>query len=111
MNKQIPPEIIKYLESLLEEAGKSSSDESAQADLVNKLYEELDNYIAIVIGAKLPAEHLNEFSKLNQENKSPEEIEKFLLEKLPNAKEVFSKAFLDFKNKYLGDQNDQKSFA
>lgn len=99
---QIPAEVRSFLENLLSEASVSSLDGKMHEGMIQELYVRLDNFIASTIIDNLPPEHLNEFIKLNEENKPQEEIEQFLKGKLPNYNEVFSKAFMQFRDLYLG---------
>lgn len=99
----IPPEVHTFLEGLLQDAGMTTLDEITREEMVKELFVRLDHYITTVIIDKLPPEHLDAFMKLNEEKKPMSEIQKFLLDKMPDAKEVFAGAFADFRDLYLGN--------
>lgn len=98
----IPPEIRSFLEGILTEAQMLSLDDEMKEEMLKELYARLDNYLATVILENLPAEHYEEFIKLNEEKKPQAEIEQFLQDKMPNPSQVFAKAFADFRELYLG---------
>lgn len=102
-SQQIPPEIRQFLEQLLQETDTLTLDDQMKEDMINELFFQLENYLTSVIVDTLQPEDLETFIKLNQEKKSKEEIEQFVNEKIPNAQEVFTNAFLEFKKMYLGD--------
>lgn len=100
---KIPPEVKSFLESLMTDAGVEAVDEAMKEQMVLELYSRLDNFIATTIIKDMPAEHTEEFIRLNEEGKSREEIDKFMREKIPNCEELFAKAFIDFRDIYLGN--------
>lgn len=100
---EIPTEVRTFLEGLLNDAGMTTLDEGMHEEMVKELYARLDNYMTSVIVDNLPAEHLDAFIKMNEEKKPRNEVEQFLKEKMPNATEVFAKAFADFRDLYLGN--------
>lgn len=99
---QINPDVRSFLENLLKDAGMTLDDQMRE-EMIKELYARLDNYITTAIIDNLPAENLEEFIKMNEEKKSKEELEQFLKNKMPNAQEVFAKAFADFRALYLGN--------
>lgn len=101
---QIPQEIRGFLDNLLQEAGMVDLDEQTHEDMLQELYKRLDHYIVTVIVSNLPNEHLDEFIKMNQEKRPQEEIQQFLQQKLPQSDAILAKAFVDFKDLYLGNK-------
>lgn len=102
-NEQIiPQEVRPYLESLLADAGIHPIDEQMQENMLKDLYVRLDNFLATAILDNMPAEHLEAFIQLNEKKATKEEIEKFLQKNLPNSQDVFAKAFVEFRDIYLG---------
>jgi hypothetical protein len=99
---EIPTEIKGFLETLLEDAQISSLDENKREEMLAELYERLDSFMAAKIVDNMPPEYLDEFIKLNQEKKPQEEIDKFVKEKMPNSEDVFTNAFVEFRNLYVG---------
>lgn len=100
-NTQIPEDIRGFLESILQDAGMLTLDDDVREGMIQELFFQLDNYLASVIVKNLEPADLEAFIKMNEEQKSKEEIEAFVNEKIPNAQEVFSTALLDFKQMYL----------
>ncbi len=103
METQIPQEVRSFLEGLLQDAGMTFTDNEMKEEMIKELYARLDNYIASVVVDYLPPEHFETFIKMNDEKKSKQEIENFLKEKLPDAQNVFAKAFADFRAMYPGN--------
>lgn len=101
-NIEIPAEIKSFLESLIQDANMTL-DDITKEEMIKELYARLDSYLTTVIVDNLPAEYLEAFMKMNEEKKSKEEINAFLTEKLPNAQEVFTSAFADFRQLYLNN--------
>jgi hypothetical protein len=99
----IPPEIHNFLDGLLQDGGIDSTDAEMKEEMIKELYVRLDSFITSVIIDNLPAENLEEFTKMNEEKKPRIEIKQFLKDKMPNSDEVFAKAFMEFRNLYLGN--------
>jgi hypothetical protein len=97
----IPPEIREFLEAMLQEAQLTTLDDQMKEGMVQELFYQLDNYLTSVIVDSMKPEDLEAFIKLNEERKPKEEIENFVREKVPNAEEIFTQAFVDFRNMYL----------
>src|ERR1035437_10931160 len=71
----IPPEVRSFLEGILKDANMTTLDESMREEMINELFARLDAYMASVIVDNLPAENLEEFTKMNEDKKSQTEIE------------------------------------
>jgi hypothetical protein len=99
---QIPQDIRGFLEGLITDAGMTV-DESLKEEMVRELYARLDNYMTGVIVDNLKDEDVETFIKMNEDKKAKSEIEAYLKTKLPNATELFTKSFVDFRNLYLGN--------
>lgn len=100
---QIPPEIRTFLESLLQDAGMTSLDDGMREEMIKELFARLDSYITSTIIQNLPQEHIEPFVKMTEENRPQSEIQAYLQEKMPNAQDVFAKAFMEFRDMYLGN--------
>lgn len=100
---EIPAEIRSFLEGLLQDSGMTSLDEQMREDMIQELYVRLDNFLTAQIVDNLPPEQLEPFIEMNEQQKSRQEIEDFLKTHLPNAQDVFAKAFVEFRNLYLGN--------
>ncbi len=100
---EIPQEIRTFLENLLKDANITPLDDAMKEEMLSQLYVKLDSFIMTTVIENLPPEHMDEFIKLNEENKPKEQIDAFMAEKIPNSEDVFAKAFLDFRDLYLGE--------
>lgn len=100
---KIPPEIQSFLENLIQDAGITPLDEAMKEEMVLEIYSRFDNFLTTTIIKNMPPEYLDGFIKLNEESRPKEEIEKFMREKMPNSEKVFAKAFIDFRDIYLGN--------
>ena|SRR5579872_439953 len=100
----IPKEIRNYLESLIHEANVAVFDEKTKEDLVQYLFEKLDRFLAAKIVENMSSDDTKEFIKLNQEKKSREEIDAYINTHMKNPQEVFTRAFIDFRDFYLTGQ-------
>lgn len=105
----IPQEIRNYLESLIQEANVAVYDDKTKEDLIYYLFDKLDKFLAVKIVENMSADDTKEFVRLNQEKKSKEEIDTFIDQHMHNPQEVFTRAFVDFRDFYLTGQSQQKS--
>jgi len=99
----IPADVRGFLEDLLTSANIASLDDDMQEELIQELYQRLDNFLTTVILNNLPAEHLNTFIGMNEAKTPQAEVQQFLQEKMPNADQVFANAFIQFREMYLGN--------
>lgn len=104
-NIEIPQEIRSFLEGLITDSGRIYEPEM-QEEMIKELYVRLDSFIISVIIENMPPEHLDEFIKLNDENKPKNEIEAFVKQHMPNAEAIFSKAFVDFRELFLNNTEE-----
>lgn len=102
-NSQIPSEIRIFIENLLKDANITPLDDAMKEEMIGQIYVKLDNFITTTVIENLPPEHMGEFIKMNEENRPREEVDKFMAEKIPNSQDVFAKAFLNFRDLYLGN--------
>ncbi len=103
---QIPVEIRAYLEDLIAEAQVPVFDDKAKEDLVQYLFERLDKFLAAKIVENMTPEDTETFIKMNEDKKSREEIDDFIREHMTDAQDVFTKAFIDFRDFYLTAQSN-----
>lgn len=101
----IPPEIQTYLENLIAEAKIPTADPKSKDDLVRYLFDKLDKFLAAKIVENMKPEDVDAFVKMNQDQKSREEIDAFIKEHMENPQEVFTRAFVDFRDFYLTGQS------
>lgn len=99
----IPEETRVFLDSLLFDANLTFTDDGQKEEMIKELYARLDYFLTSRIIESLPPEKLDEFMKMNEENKDQSEIEQFMTANIPEAQNVFQEAFLEFRNLYLGN--------
>lgn len=100
---QIPQDIRAFLESLLQDAQMTTLDDQAKEEMIKQLFIRLDNFMLTTIVEALPAQNLEEFTKMSETGKTREELEAYLKANIPNAEEVFARAMLAFRDLYLGN--------
>src|SRR5260221_13647288 len=103
---QIPAEIRAYLEDLITEAQVPVFEDRAKEDLIQYLFERLDRFLAAKIVENMKPEDTEAFIKLNEEKKPREEIDAFIKDHMQNPQEVFTRAFVDFRDFYLTAQSN-----
>src|SRR5258706_12496664 len=101
---QIPQDIRNYLESLIAEANVAVFDEKSKEDLVVYLFEKLDRFLATKIVEHMKPEDVEQFITLNKEKKSKEEIDTYLESHMDKPEDIFTRAFIDFRDFYLTGQ-------
>jgi hypothetical protein len=100
---QIPTDIYNFLTNLIKEAGLIEFDETTHNEMLKELYARLDHHIASTIIENLPEDAIEEFIVMNEQQKPQQEIEQYLQSKIPDVQQVMTKAFMDFRNLYLGN--------
>lgn len=83
--------------TLLDELGLSNLPQEKQEELVMKMTEVLLKRIFIETLEKLKEKDQEEYAKMIEEKASPDEVEKFLHEKISDYDQVFEKIVTDFK--------------
>jgi hypothetical protein len=94
---QIPPETYAFLESLLSEVHMEYVDPQQKEEMLMQLYARLDYFLTAKIIDAIPDADLEAFTQMNEQGKSREEVEAFIMEKVPQAQELFKNAFLEFR--------------
>lgn len=98
---QISPEIVSFLNNIIDKSGVSTDDVEVRTEMVRDLYDLLDSRIVGMISDSLDEESFKEYLALI-ENKAPaNEVESFLAQKVPDMKEKLKQLFLDFQGEYL----------
>lgn len=97
----VPDEIRVYITSLLDASGLQQADKELRESMIQNLYKELDAYIIDQIVDYMPAEKLEAFTELIQKNPSKDELDLYIRMNIPNAQDVLTVAFADFRNRYL----------
>jgi hypothetical protein len=99
---QIPSEVRTFISNLLEDAGITNLDDDLKEEMIHEVFMQLDKYITSVIVENMKTEDVEVFIKMNEDKKPQDEIQQYLNDKIPNAQEVMTKAFADFRDLYLG---------
>ena len=99
---QIPPSVRSLLESILNDAGLNSLDQKMRDEMITNLYLKLDKYMLTTIVANLPADKLEEFTKMAETGKNQEELNVYLKKHIPDAEKIFARSMLEFRELYLG---------
>ena len=100
-DSQIPENVREFIVSLINESGGQDLDETTKQQAIEQIYVRLDNYLASVLIEALPPEKLDEFTKMNEENRSQAEVETFLKENVPDIQKISDQAFIDFRAMFL----------
>lgn len=105
---EITPEIRGFLVNLLIDAGVIKTGDEVPEDKLRELFDRLDYLISAKLVDTLSDKQLDQFIRMNEQKKSPAELQTFLIRHIPNAREVFTETFLEFRQMYL-DQVEKES--
>ena len=105
---QIPEEIRNYLDGILTDANMNMMEDDMREEMIRELFARLDNFMTATIVDNLSQEDAETFVKMNEDKKPKEEIEAFVKEKMPNSEEVFTNAFANFRDLYLGNVTESR---
>lgn len=102
-NVLIPPDIKIFLEGLLEEADLLILNDEMYDTILKSMYLQLDQHLLGRVLEALPEDRLEGFIALDATEKTsdPATVQDYLEKHLPDAKDVFAKAFADFRTMYL----------
>src|SRR5258708_1252300 len=101
--QSMPPEIHTFLDNILTDANITNLDEETREERLKELYGRRNKLTASKFGANLRPKTTEAFIKMNEEKKSQAEVQQFLTEKIPDAQQVMTQAFMDFREMYLGN--------
>jgi len=94
------PQVQKYLQDLLRDAGQTDLGEELEEQMMKDLYSRLEDRLIITaigfLGQK-EREQLEGFS----DDQTPQEVQNFLKKHVPNYDRVFAQVLLDFRNLYI----------
>ncbi len=88
-------------ESLIEEMGLGDLPEEKQQELIRKMFEVLLKRIYVEANDKLSEEDKTALDEMISKNSQPEEVEKFLQEKIPDYSEMIKNILSGFKEEML----------
>src|SRR5437870_3645060 len=89
-NQAMPPEIHTFLDNILTDANMPNLDQVTREEMIKELFARLDQFIASTIVSKLTGEDVETFIKMNEEKKPQDEIQLFLMQKIPDAQQVMT---------------------
>lgn len=100
--KLIPDELKLFFRSILDEADVFIADEKDLQEIIISMYGHFNNFILSAILEHLPEDKIDDFVVITEENNSTtQEAQNYLEQNLPNAKDIISKAYEEFRNLYL----------
>ncbi|HLL60841.1 MAG TPA: DUF5663 domain-containing protein [Candidatus Nitrosocosmicus sp.] len=105
---KIPQDIRTFLEGILQDAGMVTLDDATREEMIKELFVRLDKHLTNTIVEAMPDEHIEEFLSMQEQNKPREELEQFIIDKIPNNQQVFLNAFSTFRDEYLGSVDEAK---
>lgn len=98
---QLPQDTKIFLENIIDEAGLQLTPQLKEA-MIGDLYNKLEKKLIADAIENLKPEDVDEFVEVVRNSRSQTEIQKFVEEKLPNAKEIFMESLIDFRTYFLG---------
>ncbi len=93
--------ITQFVEELVKEKNLDGLDQEVLSQIKADLNERVENTLNAAIIENLPAEKLEAFEKMLDDNSSAEATQKFCQENVPNLDQVLAAALLDFRRIYL----------
>lgn len=99
---QRPPDVRTYLEGIIEDAGMTAPTREMQEETIKELTGKLNAFIIGEIFDHMPKQYLEAFTKLYEQNRPQAEINRFIEEHMPNARQVFAEIFEKFRRVYGG---------
>lgn len=97
----IPADIRTYLENLIDDAGMQLPP-GLKDSMVDDLYARLEKKLIADAVENMKPEDTEEFIKLVQGGADPTQMQTYINEHIPNAKEVFVQSLVDFRTYFLG---------
>lgn len=94
-------DVKNFLLSLLEEGGTGEVPDEVKEQMVQDLYVRLDDRLKIGILDSMSDELRVELQGMIDEDKSDEEIQKFIIDNVKNLNDIYTKVFDEFKDLYL----------
>ncbi len=99
---EMDPNIKKFLEGLLVEAGMSELPEAEREQMIQDLYIRLEDKLMLSVLEALPEDKRADFQgRIEADDMSAEQVEQYIRENLPNYQQVFAQAFAHFRELYL----------
>lgn len=97
----MPPEIVHFLNRILEEAGIAPENPELRTTMMSELAARLQQQIILDLLDKLDQQKFDEFEKLMETNPSPDRIISFLKLSIPGNVEIVAQTMMDFKDTFV----------
>ena len=101
---QTPVEIKSFLEEVLGEANIESPTPELKEAMIGDLSGRLEQWLMMTVAKQLKPEDGVALEKLLEKRVTQEEIQSFLVQRVPDIEAIIAQAMLDFKNAYLGNK-------
>jgi len=96
------PNIKKFLQDLIVEAGMSELPAEEQQKMVEDLYVRLEDRLMLAVLDALPDDRRADFQgRIEADDMTSEQVEQYIRENLPDYQVVFGRAFGEFRDIYL----------
>ena len=109
MDKEIPADIRTFLENLVYASDEFDRGELIPDALMQELYGQLNEWISRYLLSSIPPDKLGQYNLMNQKGASPEILDVFAANNIPNYSEVLKKAYKDFYDNYLENIHEERS--
>ena len=91
-----------FVDSLIEEKGLSDLDSEMLIEMKNDLLNRIEDRLNMIIIKNMPEAHIAEFEKMMDEEKSDEDLQKYVAEKIPDIESLVAVDLARFREVYLG---------
>lgn len=100
---EMDPNIKRFLEGLMAEAGTNQLPADEQKTMMDELYVRLEDRLVLAVMDALPEDKKTEFQGMldGDEIESPEQVQEYIVKNLPGYEQVFVAAFASFREDYL----------
>ena len=94
--------INQYAEQLLKDKNIPELDDAIHKQLVSDLSNRLIDFINRRVVESMPAEAVNEFNKLLDGQPSPDQVQEFINNNVPDKDKIILNAMIEFRAAYIG---------
>ena len=98
------PEIKKYLQELLRDAGQTGLGDAVENQMMEDLYTRLEDRLTITALSYLNADQVAELEGMSEGKKNAKftgTVEAFFKKHIPDYEQVFARVLLEFRNLYI----------
>ena len=102
------PNIKKFLQDLIAEAGMNQLPQEEQDKMVEDLYVRLEDRLMLAVLDALPEDKRADFQgRIEADDMTAEQVEQYIRDNLADYQQVFAMAFADFRQVYLSSVRGQ----